>query len=133
EDLDYRAQLVTGADMQEFISRRFAPVGNPNPATWLAGVTGGEIYVAGQPYQNDRHEQESSSYALFTNNSIAFTDQLELTLGLRYTKEEKELRTLYNNANGGAACGQVLANVVTFSQQIPAAMLPTFLLTTCAS
>jgi iron complex outermembrane receptor protein len=133
EDLDFRAQLVSGEDMQEFISLRFAPADYPNRASWLADVIGSEIYVPGLPYQNDRHEQESTSYALFTNNSIAFTDQLELTLGLRYTKEEKELRTLYDNVNNGAACGQVLANVGTFSAQIPAALLPTFLLTTCAT
>lgn len=47
--------------------------------------------------QADRFEQDSKSWALFTNNSIRLTDQLELTLGLRYTDESKDLDSHYFN------------------------------------
>jgi outer membrane receptor protein involved in Fe transport len=47
--------------------------------------------------------------ALFTNNSIRLTDSLELTLGLRYTDESKDLDTQYFNEHGGVGC-QALRN-----------------------
>jgi len=134
EDLDFRQQLVQGVDMQEFISRRFAPASAPNPATWLASVTGGvNIYAPNQAYQTDRHQQESDSYALFTNNSIAFTDQLEVTLGLRYTQEQKKLSTHYSNANNGAACAAAQQFLGPIFAGVGAANIGTFLGTVCAA
>jgi iron complex outermembrane receptor protein len=47
----------------------------------------------------DTYKQESKSWALFTNNSIRFTDAFELTLGLRYTDESKDLDTHYFNTS----------------------------------
>ncbi len=38
---------------------------------------------------NERYVQNTSSYALFTHNEFKLTDALRLTLGLRYTEEEK--------------------------------------------
>jgi outer membrane receptor protein involved in Fe transport len=51
----------------------------------------------------DRYRQQSDSYAVFTNDSYAFTDRLEGTIGLRYTKEEKTLDSVYTNIGGGSA------------------------------
>ena len=48
--------------------------------------------------------------ALFTNNTWHATDALDLTLGLRYTIEDKELDSRYTNPNGGLGCGAMLAN-----------------------
>ena len=33
-----------------------------------------------------------------------------MTLGLRYTQEDKKLDSVYSNPNGGIACGSALAN-----------------------
>jgi outer membrane receptor protein involved in Fe transport len=59
---------------------------------------------------NDRYEQNSKSFAVFTNNTWHATEALDLTLGLRYTREEKELDSRYTNPNGGLGCGAMLAN-----------------------
>lgn len=58
----------------------------------------------------DRYEQDSKSIGLFTNNTWHATDALDLTLGLRYTREKKELSSRYTNPNGGLGCGAMLTN-----------------------
>src|SRR5690606_31963590 len=50
------------------------------------------------------------SLALFTNNTWHATDALDLTLGLRYTREKKDLTSSYTNPNGSLACGGTLAD-----------------------
>ncbi len=58
----------------------------------------------------DRYEQNSKSLALFTNNTWHASDALDLTLGLRYTKEDKELDSQYRNPNGGLGCAAMQTN-----------------------
>ncbi len=58
----------------------------------------------------DRYEQESKSIGLFTNNTWHVNDALDLTLGLRYTSEKKELASRYSNPNGGLGCAAMLSN-----------------------
>ncbi|NZA25209.1 TonB-dependent receptor [Luteimonas sp. SJ-92] len=85
--------------------------------------------VSGVPYGSnfgglgalDRHDQSAKSMALFTNNTWHATDALDLTVGLRYTREEKELRSVYSNPNGSLGCGSALidqnpANPARFAQ-----------------
>lgn len=59
---------------------------------------------------SDRYEQNAKSTALFTNNTWHVNDALDLTLGLRYTIEDKDLTSVYRNPNGGLGCGAMLAN-----------------------
>lgn len=58
----------------------------------------------------DRYQQEAKSMGLFTNNTWHATDALDLTLGLRYTRESKELESRYRNPNGGLGCASMLSN-----------------------
>ena len=59
---------------------------------------------------SDRYEQESKSLGLFTNNTWHVTDALDLTFGLRYTREKKDLASRYSNPNGGLGCAAMLTN-----------------------
>jgi iron complex outermembrane receptor protein len=43
--------------------------------------------------------QKSRNFAVFTHNIFNITDQLSLTLGLRYTNENKDFRATFNNSN----------------------------------
>lgn len=54
-----------------------------------------------------RYEQQAESAALFTHNIIHLTPTLDLTLGLRYTRETKDLQARFNNTN--VVCPQVRA------------------------
>ncbi len=79
-----------------------APAG-PTAAT-------GPGFGVGQGYR-DVYDQDSTSYALFTNNTWHVTDQFDLTLGLRYTLDEKTLWGRQLNTNGnGTACAAALGN-----------------------
>ncbi len=71
---------------------------------------GGPGFTVGQGFK-DVYDQESTSYALFTNNTWHVTEQFDITLGLRYTLDDKSLRGLQTNVNGnGGTCSAALAN-----------------------
>ena len=72
---------------------------------------GGPAFAPGQSLE-DVYEQRSDSYAIFTNNTFAVTDALDLTLGLRYTYDDKSLGGLQTNGTGAAAstCAAGLGN-----------------------
>ena len=59
---------------------------------------------------SDQYKQESKSTALFTNNTWHATDALSLTLGLRFTSEDKDLAARFSNPNGGLGCASMLTN-----------------------
>ncbi|KQN25897.1 TonB-dependent receptor [Sphingomonas sp. Leaf33] len=54
----------------------------------------------------DRYRQKSRNYAVFTHNIIHFTDNLDLTLGARYTNERKRLNANFTNDNTGCVANQ---------------------------
>jgi outer membrane receptor protein involved in Fe transport len=79
-----------------------------NPAA--PPLPGAPVNILGQGVA-DHYSQRSESVALFTNNTWRLTDQFDLTLGLRYTVDNKRLLGLQDNVNGnGAACAGVLNN-----------------------
>jgi iron complex outermembrane receptor protein len=100
EDLNSRDQLLIGSQFQQYFN----------------GLSGGQLsglpaaaYPAGSGTR-DIYDQNSKSWALFTNNSIRFTDALELTLGLRYTDESKDLDSRYDNLHDGLGCTLLRGN-----------------------
>ena len=71
---------------------------------------GGPGFTVGQGFE-DIYDQDSTSYAIFTNNTWSVTEQFDITLGLRYTLDDKSLRGLQRNVNGnGNACSAALGN-----------------------
>ena len=71
---------------------------------------GGQGFTVGQGFR-DNYDQDSTSFAIFTNNTWSVTEQFDITLGLRYTMDDKSLRGLQTNINGnGNACSAALGN-----------------------
>lgn len=105
EDLTSRNRLVVGNQFQQYFSRLLQP-NNPN---LIAGLTGLQNAFPGGQGQRDVFDQQSTTYALFTNNSILLASGLTLTLGANYTDQEKELDTRYFNEHNGTGC-QALRN-----------------------
>ncbi|WP_332640975.1 TonB-dependent receptor [Brevundimonas sp.] len=71
---------------------------------------GGPGFIVGQGVE-DNYDQESTSFAVFTNNSWHVTDAFDITLGLRYTLDDKSLEAQQRNINGnGATCAAALGN-----------------------
>jgi outer membrane receptor protein involved in Fe transport len=84
----------------------------------------GPGFTVGQGYQ-DAYEQESTSFAIFTNNTWHVTDQFDVTLGLRYTMDEKSLDGLQQNLNGnGGTCAAAAANAAAIAGALGAANAP---------
>ncbi|HEV2569835.1 TonB-dependent receptor [Sphingomonas sp.] len=71
------------------------------------GQTGADIVAGFQALDGlndrgstrDRYRQNSRNFALFTHNIFHITDNLDLTLGLRWTKERKKFRATFGNDN----------------------------------
>ncbi|WP_029087305.1 TonB-dependent receptor [Brevundimonas aveniformis] len=101
-----------------------------NPAGFVAACTvlgggAGPSFSTGQGVR-DHYSVDSQSIALFTHNSFHLTDALTLTVGLRWTQEEKDLTALQDNLGlNGQACGGALANQsnVVVANRTPAAAL----------
>jgi iron complex outermembrane receptor protein len=107
ETLDFRQSLLFGRHLEPYLGLAFSQGRNPALVSTLAGRPFGLIPVG--TGQTDVFKQDSKSYAFFTNNSYSL-GKLELTLGLRYTIENKDMDAQYANLGGGAACAATLAN-----------------------
>jgi iron complex outermembrane recepter protein len=108
EDLDSGNELIYGNHFRTYYS---GLLGNPAPLTALPAAA-----WPSNLGQADVYEQDSQSWALFTNNSIRLTEGLELTLGLRYTDESKDLDSQYINESlpgtpGGLGCTLLRSNL----------------------
>jgi outer membrane receptor protein involved in Fe transport len=125
EDLDASFNVLFGTQFETYYGLLFSQGTRPNLISLLNGVPLGASYGGGEGAR-DFHRQESETYALFTNNSFAITEQTELTVGLRYTNEEKTLDSLYTNTNGGVGCALSRARFAAVNASLPAAVVPSF-------
>ena len=117
EDLDRNEAYRVGAAYEPYLS--IALLGRINPL--LAASPTAPLFLSqasGRPFGTvfaghaaaDTYRQNSRSLAVFTNNTWHATEAFDLTLGLRYTKEEKELASRYTNPNGGLGCTAMRSN-----------------------
>jgi len=79
----------------------------------LLGVTG-SLNGAGL---DDRWNQKSNNWALFTHNIISITDTLKLTVGARYTHEQKKLDGDLTDNN--ILCTTIAGSPFSALQQLP--------------
>ncbi|MDP3491630.1 MAG: TonB-dependent receptor [Hyphomonadaceae bacterium] len=98
EDVTSRSVLFSGEDFYDYFASRVL-LGAPA----LLGLPEGTIMQPGSGIR-DRYDQSGESYAIFTENTWNFTDDLAFTLGLRWTRDEKDLISLYTTT--GASCDQ---------------------------
>lgn len=121
EELERHGQTILGSAYEAYLSiallGRVAGalppglVNQTNAATFLS-------QAAGRPFgtsflgegSDDRYDQDARSLALFTNNTFHLTEQFDVTAGLRYTREDKEVDSRFNNPNGALGCAAALAN-----------------------
>jgi len=78
---------------------------DPNVALANTYLTGN---VSGQGQQNDRWQVETESLALFTHNEFSLSDQLVLTLGVRYNQETKDLSANLNSVSNSCSALQAV-------------------------
>lgn len=111
ESIDRNESYRIGAAYEPYLSIGLLSMINPalaalpNAATFMADATGRPFGTAFAGLGAlDRYAQSAKSTALFTNNTWHATDAFDLTLGLRYTRETKDLHSAYSNPNGSAGC-----------------------------
>ena len=116
EDLDLHVRTVTfGNQFEPYINALFGnqlPLFTGRPATGLT-------FVPGQG-QDDLYKQKEEGFSLFTNNNYKITEQLELTVGLRYTWEKKKLNPFWSNTDGAIGCTTALARAAAIGGPVPA-------------
>ena len=126
ETIENRDRFRTGTDYQAYIGGLLGPAlalvspalaVNPLSPTvtntqlanvvsvWqtVLGVTPANVgTLAAGGGVNDDYVQDSNSLALFTHNIYQFNDDFSVTLGLRYTSEEKKFKASYKTTGNGA-------------------------------
>jgi outer membrane receptor protein involved in Fe transport len=123
EDLDSELNLRYGADFETYYSLVLSAGMAPTLVNILTGRPAQTAYPNGAGYQ-DSFDQSSDSFALFTNETFHFTDRVRGTLGLRYTKEKKDLDSSYTNSDNGAGCAASRARYPIVSAVLPATAVP---------
>jgi outer membrane receptor protein involved in Fe transport len=111
ERLESRQATFFGSDYERYLGLLLSSGANPNTVSALTGLPVGSNFVANQG-QSDSHQHRASSAAIFSDNSFTITDGLELSLGLRYTDEVKNLRSQYTNTVPAAACAAARARPI---------------------
>jgi iron complex outermembrane receptor protein len=119
EDLDSDLNLRYGADFETYYSLVLSAGMAPTLVNVLTGRPAQTAYPTGAGYQ-DRFEQRSDTFALFTNETFHFTERLHGTIGLRYTKEQKDLDSSYTNSDNGAGCAASRARYPIIAAVLPA-------------
>lgn len=139
EDLDRNETYRIGSAYEPYLSVALLSMINPalgrSPTAplFLSQASGrpfGTVFAGFGA--DDVYKQNAKSAAIFTNNTWHATDALDLTLGLRYTREEKELDSAYSNPNGSPGCsamlgpgGQQRVAAALLARGVPQAALPT--------
>lgn len=87
------------------------PDGIAGFTTWsaLTGIPTGFVFAGAG--ENDDFNQDSTSWAFFTDNTIRFGDRFAINGGVRFTHEKKEFSALTTSVNNGciASAAQVPA------------------------
>ncbi|KQY35750.1 TonB-dependent receptor [Caulobacter sp. Root1455] len=122
ERLDSKANFLYGNDYEAYlgtillsgIANSLAPAGitlnQAGSAGFISQATGrpyGTSYTGGQGLR-DQYKQRATTVALFTNDTWHVTDAFDLTVGLRYSIDKKDLDTYQSTTDGGVACGTAL-------------------------
>jgi len=123
ENLDSDLNLRYGPDFETYYSLVLSAGMAPTLVNILTGRPAQTAYPSGAGYQ-DHFEQDSDSFALFTNETFHFTDRLHGTLGLRYTSEKKDLDSSYTNSDNGAGCAASRARYPVVAAVLPATAVP---------
>lgn len=116
EDLNRRETYRIGNAYEPYLSIALLSLVNP---AFGASPTAARFLseASGRPFgtvfaglgADDKYQQNAKSAAIFTNNTWHASDALDLTLGLRYTREDKHLDSAYSNPNGSPGCSAMLA------------------------
>ncbi len=115
ESLTPSSTVVAGNDFDLYVGGVASASVGTNPPNFLEipGFTGsppGGTFIPGVSGQHDWFHQSSKSYAIFTDETYNITQGLDLTAGLRYTKEKKDADSHFSDPDGGSGCLKLLTS-----------------------
>ncbi len=93
--------LTSPGGIVDQLNAGLAPFGLGMGATDIANAVGANLGVGGRPWQEAMHNsRELTSYAVYGDVTYSFTDRLDATFGLRWSKDSKdfEIQSNYTNA-----------------------------------
>jgi outer membrane receptor protein involved in Fe transport len=93
------------------------PGGGLTQLSTITGLAPGSVFVDGRGAQSDLFEQDADSWALFTHNIWNISDDLRLTIGVRYTDESKDLDATLTADN--PACDAAAARLAAVPALLP--------------
>ncbi|MFN3513684.1 MAG: TonB-dependent receptor [Phenylobacterium sp.] len=118
EDLKAATATTFGTAYEPYFGLLLSGGTNPAAVSALTGLPFGTNFPAGQG-PRDAYDHKSNGWAIFTNNSWKVTDAFELTLGLRYTDDEKTVRSHYRNSVPAAACAAAIVRPIPAAARTP--------------
>ncbi len=103
ETISLTGSVIHGAQYESFINARlgplvaaiFGPSTGATDYTTLAAIVSGGVVAPGTGWADgtgavdDRFKSDNSSLAIFTHNVFELTDRFDLTVGVRWTQEDK--------------------------------------------
>lgn len=113
EKLDNKANFLYGNNYEQYLGRLLSrsaanPAGVANFVALLLNRAPNTSFVGGQGL-HDTYKQRATTVAGFTNNTWHVTDAFDLTAGLRYSIDKKDLDTYQTTSDGGVACATALS------------------------
>jgi iron complex outermembrane receptor protein len=113
ERLDNKANFLYGNDYEQYLGRLLSrsvanPAGIANFVALLLNRAPNTSFVGGQGLR-DSYKQRATTVAGFTNNTWHVTDAFDITAGLRYSIDKKNLDAYSTLSDGGVACGTALS------------------------
>ncbi|MBX3705828.1 MAG: TonB-dependent receptor [Pseudomonadales bacterium] len=128
---DYSRNISASAWYGGILPLFGAGLGALSDLTLATGGTFGDVLAAADParafaggvssataFAQNKYEQDSRSWSIFTHNRLALTDRFDLVLGLRYSDEKKD-GSFRQFAAENNACLNTLANGASLVAQAP--------------
>ncbi len=131
EQIDSETDFTLGTQYDLQVAGLFGGALGPAPLTLLTNIiTGGTPVSPAGTTATNQYFQNSESWSIFTHNSFDVTDNLTLTLGLRYSDESKT-GGFNQLASNNPACLTLLSDTATIAGVVGAALVPSVLGTGC--
>jgi iron complex outermembrane recepter protein len=108
ETIDARSRLLFGEDYYPYLAGQLL-----QNAPSLIGLFPGTVLQPGNG-SDDTYSQDGETFAVFADGSFAITDRFNLSVGGRYTWDEKSLTSTYTST--GATCDQAEEAFIPLAQ-----------------
>ena len=127
EDIQQSATLTLGTQYDALVGALFLPATGGVFGNRPLQILSGGVDPSGT-FSTNQSMQDSTSWSIFTHNTLEITDGLDLTVGLRYSDESKD-GSFSQLATNNQLCPAILGSIGAGG--VPAALVPNVLALGC--